>query len=223
MSSELGHGSGRIPRRAALKAFVGIGLATGLADCVPAPEPGAAPAPAGSTPAAREPSPEALRPQPGPPEEHDHPAAGDLFVFALGARAGEVLTPEAVPLGGPQILAFPMDADGSHVASESRLEQVILVRMDPSELTDETRARSADGIVAYSGVCTHTGCDVTDWDERTHYLVCPCHDSEFDPSDNARVVFGPAPRRLAALPVAVVDGALRIAGPFSGRVGFQRG
>ena len=50
---------------------------------------------------------------------------------------------------------------------------------------------------------------------------CPCHESEFDPSDGARVVGGPAPWQLAALPLKLVDGVLAVAGPFEGRVGFQ--
>ena len=65
-----------------------------------------------------------------------------------------------------------------------------MVRLAPEKLAAETRARSADGIVAYSGVCTHTGCDVTDWFVDVQRFKCPCHESEFDPSDGARVVGG---------------------------------
>ena len=96
-----------------------------------------------------------------------------------------------------------------------------MVRLPPERLSAETRARAADGIVAYSGVCTHTGCDVTDWYADVLRFKCPCHESEFDPSDAARVVGGPAPWQLAALPLKIVDGALVVAAPFEGRVGFQ--
>ena len=223
MTGDFDQRSRRISRRAALKAFVGMGLAAGLTECVPPPDPGVVSEPAG--PAANPPEPvgDVAPSEPGPAEEHDHPADGDLFVFALGDRQGQVITPEDVPEAGPQIIAYPMEPGGSHVGSMSRLDQVILLRLDPSELTEQTLARSAGGIVAYSAVCTHTGCDVEEWDEETRHLVCPCHESEFDPSDNARVVFGPAPRRLPALPVKVVDGVLTAAGGFTSRVGFQRG
>ena len=77
-------------------------------------------------------------------------------------------------------------------------------------------------MVAYSGVCTHTGCDVTDWIAAAQRFKCPCHESEFDPADAARVVSGPAPWQLAALPLKIVDGALAIAGPFEGNVGFAQ-
>jgi Rieske Fe-S protein len=52
---------------------------------------------------------------------------------------------------------------------------------------------------------------------------CMCHNSEYDPRHAAQVVFGPAPRRLAALPLAIVDGALVVAGTFIGKVGAQQG
>ncbi len=52
---------------------------------------------------------------------------------------------------------------------------------------------------------------------------CMCHNSEYDPRQGALVVFGPAPRRLAALPLALADGALTVAAPFVGKVGAQQG
>lgn len=207
-------------RRAALKAFVGLGLASGLTDCTSAAEPGATPSPrsaASESGAGTEPEADAT-----PLEEHEHPAEGDVLVFAFGDREGQVIAPSDVPLGGPQLFAYPADSDGAHVASESRLDQVMLVRMDPSSLSEETAARAVEGIVAYSAVCTHEGCDVSDWNEDGLQLVCPCHDSEFDPSDNGQVTEGPARRRLAALPLKIVDGTLMAGGGFLGRVGFRR-
>ena len=70
-------------------------------------------------------------------------------------------------------------------------------------------------------VCTHAGCDEWAWLGAQKMLKCPCHDSEFDPKDGARVNVGPAPRRLPALPLKLVDGVLLAAGSFSARVGFQ--
>jgi Rieske Fe-S protein len=132
-----------------------------------------------------------------------------------------VIGPDDVDPEGSPIFAFPMDADSRHIASESRLNEVILVRLEPADLSEESASRSALGIVAYSAVCTHTGCEVSDWEEDTKRLKCPCHDSEFDPSDNGRVVGGPAPLRLAALPLRVADGVLSVAGGFSGPLGAQ--
>jgi Rieske Fe-S protein len=149
------------------------------------------------------------------------PQAGDALVFAYGDRTGQVISPAEVALGAKQLLAYPMHPATRRVRDGSRLNQLVVVRLPPEKLTAETLARAADGIVAYSGVCTHTGCDVTDWFGDVLRFKCPCHESEFDPSDAARVVGGPAPWQLAALPLKLVDGALVVAGPFVGRVGFQ--
>ena len=53
-------------------------------------------------------------------------------------------------------------------------------------------------------------------------LKCPCHNTEFNPRESAQVVFGPAPRRLAALPLAIADGSLTVAAAFIGKVGGQQ-
>jgi Rieske Fe-S protein len=149
------------------------------------------------------------------------PQTDDVLVFAYGDRAGQTIAPADVELGAKQILAYPMHAETRRVRDGTRLNQLIVVRLPPEKLSDETRARAADGVVAYSGVCTHTGCDVTDWFGDVLRFKCPCHESEFDPSDGARVVGGPAPWQLAALPLKIVGSTLAVAGPFEGRVGFQ--
>src|SRR5262245_62117649 len=82
------------------------------------------------------------------------PKAGDVFV-KVGDTARTPLTPRDVPIGNAQTLAWPMDPTDGTVRSGSRLNQVILMRFDPGTLSDETRGRSAEGIVAYSSICTH--------------------------------------------------------------------
>ena len=113
-----------------------------------------------------------------------------------------------------------MDPTTKVVRDGSRLNQVLLLRLDPTSLDDDTRPRSADGILAYSAICSHAGCPVTGWvqSEETQVLKCFCHNSEYDPRRTAEVVFGPAPRHLAALPVKIVDGSLIVAGKFFGSV-----
>jgi Rieske Fe-S protein len=183
-------------RRAVLQAALGLGLSW----------------PWGHGLGAQESDPRSARPQ-----------AGDLFVYASGARRGDLIAPADVPVGGPPVLAYPMDPATRTVRDGSRLNQVVLLRLDPEVLSGETRGRAALGIVAYSAICTHAGCEVADWQAATATLMCFCHFSEFDPKDGARVVGGPAPRRLAALPLTVSAGVLTAAGGFIGRVGFQGG
>src|SRR5713101_6876716 len=136
---------------------------------------------------------------------------------------GQLITLADLPAGGPPLTAYPMDPTARVVRDDSRLNQVLLVRLDPNQLNGDTRARAADGIVAYSAVCTHTGCDIWDWQPASGTVKCPCHFSEFDLKESARVLNGPAPRRLPALPLKIVDGMPAVAGGFVGRPGFETG
>jgi len=147
------------------------------------------------------------------------PQAGDSLVFSLGDRQGQVITLQDVPLGGPPVIAYPLDPNTQTVRDGSRLNRVLLVRFVQEELAEQTRAIAAEGTVGYSAVCTHTGCDVSGWQAEIRHFVCPCHTSAFDPKDRARVIGGPAPRPLAALPLRLTDGKVTVAGSFSGRVG----
>ena len=151
------------------------------------------------------------------------PQTNDRFVFAGGDRKGQLITLADLPAGGPPVTAYPMDPTAKVIRDDSRLNQILLIRLDPSGLNGDTRARAADGIVAYSAVCTHTGCDIWDWQPASSTIKCPCHFSEFDLKESARVLNGPAPRRLPALPLKVVDGAPAVAGGFVGRPGFETG
>jgi rieske iron-sulfur protein len=151
---------------------------------------------------------------------HAPPQAGDRLVFAYGERAGQIIKPDDIVVGAKQVIAYPADPATKLARDGTRLNELIVVRLDPQALVAETLARAAEGVVAYSGVCTHTGCDVTDWFPDSRHFKCPCHESEYDPADSARVVSGPAPWQLAALPLMIVEGTLAVAGPFEGRVGF---
>jgi rieske iron-sulfur protein len=176
-------------RRTVLKGAIGLGLTLPLAQVHGAEE-----------------DPKKARPQ-----------AGDRFVFFSGDRKGEIIKVEDLPVGGPQTLAYPMDPATETVRSGSRLNQVLLIRLDPAQLSKDTSANAAEGVVAYSAACTHEACPVSMWKDGT--LYCACHGSQFDPKDAATVVGGPAEKRLAMLPLKVEDGVPVAAGPFTGRVG----
>lgn len=151
------------------------------------------------------------------------PQAGDQFVFAGGERQDEQVAPADVQVGASPVLAYPIDPQTQVIRNGSRLNQIVFVRVDPEQITDKTRPHVVDGIVAYSAFCTHRGCPVIGWQVETRVLKCPCHNSEFDPRDGARILLGPAKRRLAALPLKIVDGVLMAAGGFKGRLGMKPG
>lgn len=158
-----------------------------------------------------------------PPGADERPQKGDLLVFSEGDREGKQITVADLPAGGPPVHAWPKDPTTQVIRSASRLNEILIIRLDPAELDEQTRARAVDGIVAYSAICAHAGCPVTAWVKSDagdkEVFKCVCHNSEYDPRAGAQVVFGPAPRRLAALPLALADGSLSVAGKFIGKVG----
>jgi rieske iron-sulfur protein len=160
------------------------------------------------------------------PGSNERPQKADVLVFSEGERAGQVIKPEDLKVGGPPVRAWAMDPATSVIRKGSRLNEVLIVSLDPAELDEETRARAAGGVVAYSAICTHTGCPVTAWVKAASgdgdVFKCVCHNSEYDPRQSAQVVFGPAPRRLPALPLAADDRALTVAATFIGKVGAQQ-
>lgn len=91
---------------------------------------------------------------------------------------------------------------------EEKAKAIVLVmRLLPEDLPAEDNKLewTYDGIVAYSKVCTHVGCPVALYEQQTHHLLCPCHQSQFDVSRSAAVIFGPAARPLPQLPITVDD------------------
>jgi rieske iron-sulfur protein len=160
------------------------------------------------------------------PGSDERPQAADLLVFSEGDHQGSVIGPNDLVLGGPPVHAWPKDPKNAVVRDGSRLNEILLVKLEPAELDEDTRPLAADGILAYSAICTHAGCPVTEWVKGAagddNVFKCPCHNSEFDPRHRGEVVSGPAPRRLAALPLKIVDGGLVVAGKFVGKVGGQQ-
>ncbi|PWT80844.1 MAG: hypothetical protein C5B57_11585, partial [Blastocatellia bacterium] len=148
------------------------------------------------------------------------PKQGDLLI-RVGDSTMTPLTPDDIPAGVAQTMAWAMEPGAKIVRDGSRLNRVLLIRLDAEKYSADTQTRAASGVVAYTAICTHTGCEVTDWLADEQVLYCPCHFSKFDPKDGARVVDGPAPRTLPALPLKVIDGNLVVAGAFTARVGFE--
>jgi ubiquinol-cytochrome c reductase iron-sulfur subunit len=105
---------------------------------------------------------------------------------------------------------------------------IIIVRMDPNtiKIPESRRDWQVGGILCYSKICTHVGCPISLWEQQTHHLLCPCHQSTFDLGDSGVVVFGPAARSLPQLPITTdAEGYLVARGPFTVPVGpsyFER-
>jgi thiosulfate dehydrogenase [quinone] large subunit len=124
---------------------------------------------------------------------------------APGAQSDSAATPTPAPL----LRATPSIAPSTSaaLANTSSLATNSAARFtDPSSGDPALLIHLADGnVVAYSAVCTHSGCTVQ-YSATRKQIVCPCHGAIFDPAHNAQVVRGPARRPLAAIPVQV-DGS----------------
>ncbi|HVY15972.1 MAG TPA: Rieske (2Fe-2S) protein [Rhodopila sp.] len=105
-----------------------------------------------------------------------------------------------------------MDPATGALRDQNRLNQILILSLDSHGATPAK-------VVAFSAICTHAGCLVSNWIALTHHLRCPCHGSEYDPANGGVVVAGPAPQPLPSLPVAASNGVITIAGPFSAAPG----
>ena len=108
----------------------------------------------------------------------DRPKEGDVLV-SIESESPVPLEPKDIPAGGPQVMAWPMDPAAKVVRKGSRLNKVLLVRLDPATLVGVTRERAAEGVVAYSAICPHAGCEVSVWAAEQKTLECSCHYSHY--------------------------------------------
>jgi ubiquinol-cytochrome c reductase iron-sulfur subunit len=148
----------------------------------------------------------------------------DHTVWRKGVRivndvAGTPLRPADIELGqlvnaepalffpqqGPNGKVIPARYDGTALNDEKAKAAVILVRMLPEDIHPIKSQASwgYDGILCYSKICTHVGCPISLWEQQTHHLLCPCHQSTFDLAHSGRVIFGPAARSLPQLNIGL--------------------
>jgi len=120
---------------------------------------------------------------------------------------------------------FP-DVDHGTLRADS---PALLIRMRPEELqaTRGTEDWTYEGHIVYSSICTHLGCPVKLYEQQTHHLFCPCHQSTFDASKGCEVIFGPAARPLPQLAISVDEEGYFVAqGDFAEPIGpsyWERG
>jgi ubiquinol-cytochrome c reductase iron-sulfur subunit len=147
-------------------------------------------------------------------------------VWKAGTRL--VSDPEYAPIKASDVTIgsvfhiMPEGIDKLDDSIEQRAKAaVLLMRLDETDLKNaKSRDWGYQGIVAYSKICTHVGCAVGLYEQQTHHLLCPCHQSTFDVTDDCKVIFGPAHRNLPQLKIDVdTDGYLIAQQPFQEPVG----
>jgi ubiquinol-cytochrome c reductase iron-sulfur subunit len=149
-----------------------------------------------------------LGPQPGTSLRHTVWSPGRRL---LVQGTNQPITPEQFSAPGSMITIVP---DGYQDDQDALTKAaVIMIKFRPGELHIPTRHAGStlvgtmnwtvDNIVAYSKICTHVGCPVALYEQTTHHILCPCHQSTFEATTGATVIFGPAPRPLPQLPLTV--------------------
>lgn len=146
----------------------------------------------------------------------------DHTIWKKGMRVvqdvdGTPLKPEDLEIGQlvnaePEIFFAENDEgepeiEGVELQQQKAKAAVIVVKMQPDDITPWKGRENwgVDGVLCFSKICTHVGCPISLWEQQTHHLLCPCHQSTFDLADNGRVIFGPAARHLPQLPLQVDD------------------
>ena len=149
------------------------------------------------------------------------PPQKDDVLVKVDDAASKPLTLADIPGGAQYVSAWPMAPDGKIVRGGTRLNTLLLIRVDPKTLTGATQADSADGVIAYSGLCPHAGCDLTTWIPEESRLSCDCHSSEFDVRASGKVLDGPSSRPLPHLALKLSGDRLVVAKPFSAAIRFD--
>ncbi|MGW1667662.1 cytochrome bc1 complex Rieske iron-sulfur subunit [Streptomyces sp. NPDC002324] len=167
-----------------------------------------------------------LGPAPGTKLRHTTWAKGKKL---LNMNTNEPLRPSDVAVGS---LTFAMpDGLSEHdhdFQKNIAKDALMIVRIQPDDIKDKRELEwSHEGIVAFSKICTHVGCPISLYEQQTHHVLCPCHQSTFDLADGGRVIFGPAGHALPQLRITVgEDGYLEAVGDFDEPVGpafWERG
>jgi ubiquinol-cytochrome c reductase iron-sulfur subunit len=168
-----------------------------------------------------------LGPLPGDSLEHTAWKAGKRLV---SDPAGHPIKVADMEIGGVvHVLPEGIENAPDRLNEEAKATAIIM-RLAPEDLVNERPDRKGwdvSGIVAYSKVCTHLGCPVGLYEQQTHHLLCPCHQSTFDVTRNCKVIFGPAHRPLPQLKLTTdAEGYLVAAQDFQEPVGpsfWERG
>jgi ubiquinol-cytochrome c reductase iron-sulfur subunit len=109
-------------------------------------------------------------------------------------------------LPGSLATVFPAVEGGDRAADAA----LMLIRLRPEQVGNLVPPAGQEDFgygdyVAYSKICTHAGCPVSLYEQETSRILCPCHQSQFDVTQGAKPVFGPATRPLPQLPLELDD------------------
>jgi ubiquinol-cytochrome c reductase iron-sulfur subunit len=143
-----------------------------------------------------------LGPLPGKSLETTNWAAGKRMI----TDPGGVLIKASDLQFGAVAHVLPELPEGEHrTLIDLNKDPVLLIRLRPElfDLPGDRLDWTHEGIIAFSKICSHMGCSVGLYEQLTHHLLCPCHQSTFDVTRAAKVIFGPSARPLPQLAITV--------------------
>ena len=148
---------------------------------------------------------------------------GDRIQFIKGELKDQMLKADMLTTGEKPVEAFPFDPVNNVLRRKYRLNRMLVLRLDPAEMDEETRGLSADGLLVFSALCTHRACTIKSWMAEERHLRCHCHLSEFSALSGGSVMDGPARRRLAMVPLELdAEGYVVAREGFNGKVGAAK-
>lgn len=160
-----------------------------------------------------------LGPLPGNDQKETNWKSGTRLVTDPGDRP---IRPSDLEVGGVAQVQPELPAGKVRHLDDIAKDSVLLIRIRPEEfnLDAERLSWTYEGIIAFSKICSHMGCAVALYEQTTKHLLCPCHQSTFDVTRAAKVIFGPSARPLPQLAITVdSQGYLVAKQPFNEPVG----
>lgn len=130
-----------------------------------------------------------------------------------GRKRRLLLDPELTPIKlsdltiGSVFHILPEGIDKVANVQDAEVKAAVILVSMREEIIENQKEKDwgLQGVVAYSGICTHVGCPVGLYEHTTHHMLCPCHQSTFDMANDCNVIFGPAKRPLPQLKISVDD------------------
>ncbi|HYU46302.1 MAG TPA: Rieske (2Fe-2S) protein [Terriglobales bacterium] len=160
-------------------------------------------------------------------DQKDVPMVGDVFVFTEGPKKGNVVMVADIPVDEFHVvMAQAATPDGKPREGDNCT--AVLFRVSPDKVPADLKSESAEGIIAYSAVCTHQGCMMNEIHKSStavaaYGIICPCHDAIFDPLQSGKNTGGATSRTLPHFPIKSDGGKIVVSDVPSGYVGVKRG
>ncbi|AWN22337.1 cytochrome complex iron-sulfur subunit [Deinococcus irradiatisoli] len=140
---------------------------------------------------------------------------GDTLVHAEGDQSGQPI--KVADLSDKITRAWPQgkDKNGNVVIKKDEPNNLLIVyKFAPDQLVAPTNLQATQqGVVAYSGICQHLGCQVGDNASKPETILCPCHSGAYDPRAGCKVIGGPPPKPLPQLPIKLDGEGVTATGP----------